>query len=214
LNYFRKDPFIRHYVVLHKVFRKTVTTRKTSRRKFICTASAFAFGTTAYGYTSPLVKEKPQSIEEILKKQEALVDKYFPIYGTCSQTTFIALNETFNLKAEDTLKALASFPGIAFRGETCGAVSACLCGISLIYEGDIPGNKLSNLPCITFSSKFENEYGSTRCRDIIAHVTNKKYTIQKPEDYIMVARDGGLNHCKAVINKALKIATEIILEKA
>jgi len=197
-----------------KVIRKRMKTRKTSRRKFICSASAFAFGTAAYGYASPLVAEQPQSIEEILKKQEDLVNTYFPIYGTCSQTTFLALNETFNLKAGDTLKALASFPGIAFRGETCGAVSACLCGIALIYEGDIPGNKLSNVPCVTFCSKFENEYGSTRCRDIIAHVTNKKYTIQKPEDYTMVARDGGLNHCKAVIHHALKIATEIILEKA
>ncbi len=191
-----------------------MTANKSSRRKFICAASAIAVGSAAFGLNIPLSTDKKKSKEEVFKQLDELVDKYLPIFETCSQTSFYALNETFNLKADKIVKALASFPGIAFRGETCGAVSGSLLGIALIFEEDNPGNKLSRKPSNAFCLKFENEFGTTRCRDVIEHVTGKKYTISKKEDYGTLSRDGVYKHCPGVIKKALHDAAEIILEKS
>ncbi|RQV93024.1 MAG: C_GCAxxG_C_C family protein [Calditrichaeota bacterium] len=157
-----------------------------------------------------------QSKEDIYKQLDDLVDKYFPILETCSQTSFNALNQAFNLKSENLIKALASFPGIAFRGETCGAVSACLLGIALVYEEDSNNSekqRLSSGPSINFCERFESEFGSTRCRDVIRKMTNKEYQVLKPEDYEILAKEGVFNSCPIVVKKALHIAADIILEK-
>jgi len=189
-------------------------TNKTSRRKFIYSASTITMGSLAYGLNITLSTNKKKSKEEIYKQLDELVDKYLPVFGTCSQTSFNALNETFHLRADKIVKALASFPGVAFRGETCGAVSGSLLGIALIFEEDNPGNKLSRKPSNIFCSKFENAFGTTRCRDVIEHVTGKKYTISKEEDYGTLSRDGVYKHCPGVIKKALHDAADIILEKS
>jgi hypothetical protein len=54
--------------------------------------------------------------------------------GNCAQTTFSILNEDFNLEGEMILKALTPFPGIALRGETCGAVIGSLMALGLVYD--------------------------------------------------------------------------------
>ena len=195
---------------------------KCDRRSFINKSVCSSLGITLYTslFISILTScsSSKKSKEEIYKQLDELVDKYLPVFGTCSQTSFYALNETFNLKADKFVKALASFPGIALRGETCGAVSGSLLVIALVYEEDNINDKekqrLSREPSFTFCSKFESEFGSTRCRDVIEHVTKKKYQISKPEDYKILFQDGVLEICPGVIKKALHIAAEIILEKS
>lgn len=154
--------------------------------------------------------------EEIYKQLDELVYKNFQVYGTCSQTTFSALNQVFSLDADNIVKALSSFSEIAMRGETCGAVSGCLLGIALVYEKDSESTvrpKLSAGPSINFCTRFENEFGSTRCRDVIQKGTKKEYQITKPEDYSILAQEGALNNCPEVVKKAVHIAADIILEK-
>ena len=191
---------------------------KTSRRKFIGSASALALGSVAFGLNIPLGTIKKKSREEVYKQLDELVDRYLPVFGTCSQTSFYALNETFNLKADIIVKALASFPGIALRGETCGAVSGSLLGIALVYEVDKINDKvkqrLSLNPSTVFCSQFESEFGTTRCRDVIEHVTGKKYTVSKAEDYDTISKEGAFGHCSEVIKQALYNAADIIMEKS
>jgi C_GCAxxG_C_C family probable redox protein len=193
-------------------------TNKTSRRKFISSASALALGSAAFGLNIPTESKKKRTKEEIYKQLDELVDKYLPVFGACSQTSFYALNKAFNLKADIIVKALASFPGIAMRGETCGAVSGSLMGIALVYEGDKydekGAKKLSLGPSETFCSKFENEFVSTRCRDVIKHNTGKEYVLTKKADYQAVSRDGGYKHCSGVIKEAVHYAADIIMEKS
>jgi len=155
--------------------------------------------------------------EEIYTKLDTLVDKYYPLYGTCSQTSFHALNEVFDLKAENIIKGLVSLPGIALRGETCGAVTGSLLAIGLVYEKnkiDEERKRLSRVPSFKFCSEFENEYGTTRCRDVIEHITGKKYKVTKHEDYESIYEQGIFNLCPIVIKKAVRIAASIILDKA
>jgi C_GCAxxG_C_C family probable redox protein len=127
------------------------------------------------------------------------------------------LNETFKLKADKFVKSLASMPGIALRGETCGVVSGSLLAIALVYEksmNDKEKLRLSREPSLTFCSKFESEFGSTQCEDIISHVTQKKYQVSKPEDYQMLAQEGVFKNCPHVVKQAVHIAADIILEKS
>lgn len=197
---------------------KVVTTTKTSRRKFICSASSLALGSSVFGLNIPAETKIKKSKEEVYKQLDELVDTYLPVFGACSQTSFYALNKTFNLKADIIVKVLASFPGIVMRGETCGAVSGSLMGIALIYESDKydekGAKKLSLGPSETFCSEFENEYGSTRCRDVIKHNMGKEYVLTKKADYQAVSRDGGYKYCSGVIKTAVHFAADLIMGKS
>jgi C_GCAxxG_C_C family probable redox protein len=154
--------------------------------------------------------------EELYRRLDELVDKYYPLYGTCSQTSFHALNEVFDLGADNIIRGLVSFPGVALRGETCGAVTGSLLAIGLAYEEDIidEGRKRqSRPPSFKFCSEFEKEFGTTRCRDVIEHITGKRYPVAKHEDYEAMYKKGVFKLCPKVIKKAVKTAADIILEK-
>jgi hypothetical protein len=68
-------------------------------------------------------------------------------------------------------------------------------------------------PSVNFCSLFENEFGSTRCRDVNEHETKKKYGISKPEDYKKPEEDGVFVKCPGVIKRAVRSAAGIILDK-
>ena len=192
---------------------------KFTRRSFISKSglmtAAFLFAPGMAGPDTHFYQTR-QNNEELFNRLDELVDKCYPLYGTCSQTSFHVLNEVFNLGAENIIKGLVSFPGIALRGETCGAVTGSLLAIGLAYEEnriDEPRKRLSRSPSFKFCSEFENEYGSTRCRDVIEQVTGKKYRVTKYEDYESMSEEGVFSLCSAVIKKAVTIAAGIILEK-
>ena len=193
---------------------------KCDRRSFIIKSFCSSLGITLStgllisSYTSCSGSKK--SKEEIHEQLDELVDKYFPVYGTCSQTSFHTLNVAFKLKADKIVKGLASFPGIALRGETCGAVSGSLLAIGLVYEEnmiDKENKRLTRKPSVNFCLEFEKEFSSTRCRNVIEHVSGKKYDITKPTDYIQVSQEGVFSHCSTVVKKAVHIAADIILAK-
>ena len=199
---------------------KTVCNGTCTRRSFISKSALGSVGfllipgavvSNFHSYSDQKNKEK------IYKQLDELVDKYYSLYGTCSQSSFHALNDVFDLKAENIIKGLVSFPGIALRGETCGAVTGSLLAIGLVFEADNidkERKRLSRAPSFKFCSEFEKEYGTTRCRDVIEHVTGKKYPVTKHEDYESMYEEGVFNLCPIVIKKAVKIAASIILEKA
>ena len=193
-------------------------TKKTSRRRFLLSASALTLESAVFGLNFPAETIKKKSKEEIYRQLDELVDKYLPVFGTCSQTSFYALNEVFGLKADIIVRALASFPGIAFRGETCGAVSGSLMAIGLVYEArNIDYKKyerFSTEPSGKFCLEFENIYGSTRCRDVLKYNTGKEYALTKLEDYEEVSKDGAYKHCSGVIKKAVHLAADLIMEKS
>ena len=200
---------------------KPVCDRKCTRRSFIaksiCTSIGVAFSSNLLlaGSSKSLYGKKQEN--KIITELDELVDKYFPIFETCSQTSFHALNKVFNLDADEFVKSLASMPGIALRGETCGAVTGSLLAIAMVYEEDIfdDGRKgLSREPSYKFCTQFEKKYSSTRCRDVIEQVTGKKYPVNKPEDYFLLGPEGVYDHCPAIIKEAVHIAAELILEKS
>jgi hypothetical protein len=74
------------------------------------------------------------SKEVIFANLDQKVQEYLSLCGNCAQTSFIALQEQFELEDGGAiLKALTPFPGIALRGETCGTVVGSLMALGLVY---------------------------------------------------------------------------------
>ena len=199
---------------------KPVCDGKCNRRSFIKKSVFTYLGITFSSNLLMAISSRSISIKtqenEIFRELDELVDNYFPRFGTCSQTSFYALNKVFDLNADEFVKSLASMPGIALRGETCGAVTGSLLAIAMVYEEDIfddERKRLSREPSYSFCSQFENKYSSTRCRDVIAQVTGKRYPVNKPEDYPLLGPEGVYDHCPAIIKEAVHIAAELILKK-
>lgn len=193
---------------------------KCTRRLFIArsilTSIGVAFNSNLLLAKSYRSNQSEKQENEIFNELDTLVDEYFPKFGTCSQTSFYVLNEVFNINADEFVKSLASMPGIASRGETCGAVTGSLLAIAMVYEEDIfdlERKRLSREPSYSFCSQFEDKYSSTRCRDVIGHVTGKKYIVNKPEDYELLGSEGVYKHCPAVVKEAVHIAAKIIMKK-
>lgn len=152
----------------------------------------------------------------VLNELDQKVKEYIAFSGHCAQTSFLTLQEHFGLDGE-ILKALSPFPGIALRGETCGAVVGSLMALGLVYGrdrlDDWPGYTASLGPAQRFCRGFEEEFGSTMCGDIIESQLGRRFNLANPAEAAEYQAAGGLEKCTAMIGKGVRIAAEIILDK-
>lgn len=159
-----------------------------------------------------------QSRDEIMDSLDQKVMEVLPLCGNCAQTTFLALQEQFDLDGDVVLKALTPFPGIALRGETCGAVTGSLMAMGLIngrgkenlndwqaYLGSLP-------PARKFCRRFEAELGSTMCGDIVESQFGRRFDLADQVQAMEWMGCGALEKCGQVIKKGVQIAADIILE--
>ena len=155
--------------------------------------------------------------EQIHRELEQKAKEYLKISGNCAQTSFLALQEQFGLDDGSILKALTVFPGIALRGETCGAVVGCLMALSLVYGrerlDDWEGYIRTLRPGRRFCRNFEKELGSTMCGDILESQFGRRYNLADPAEAAEWEKAGAQEKCSAVVTKAVQIAAEIIIEQ-
>lgn len=148
-----------------------------------------------------------------------LVNKYLLMCGNCAQTSFITLQETFDLEDGGILKALTPLPGIALRGETCGAVIGSLMALGLIYGRDREqlddwSSYIRSLPSARrFCRNFEAVYGSTMCGDIVEKQFGRRFNLADPAESMEWLSEGAVQKCGEVITSAVGIAAEIIKRK-
>ncbi len=137
--------------------------------------------------------------------------------GNCAQTSFAVLQEEFNLDGGEVLRALTPFPGIALRGETCGAVVGSLMALGLVYGRDDlqdwPGYIASLRPSRKFCARFEEEHGSTLCANILEVKLGRSYDLADRVQALEYASAGGAAACGEVVAKAVEIAAEVIKQK-
>ena len=156
---------------------------------------------------------------DVLSKLDQKVGEYLPICGNCAQTSFLALQEVFDLEDGAILKALTPFPGIALRGETCGAVIGSLMALGLVYgrekeDLDNWSSYLRSLPSARrFCRSFEAEYGSTMCGDVVEKQFGRRFNLADPAESMEWLNEGAFEKCGAVITTAVGIAAEIIQRK-
>ena len=136
----------------------------------------------------------------------------------CAQTSFAVLQQEFELDGNEILKALTPFPGIALRGETCGAVIGCMMAIGLVYGrndlGDWKGYLPSLPPSRRFCRRFEEQYGSIDCADLLEKTLGKRYDLANRVDAFKYAARGDQKSCGQIITNAVFIAADIIQKKA
>jgi len=159
------------------------------------------------------------SRDEIFASLDKKAHEYLNSCGNCAQTTFLALQEQFDLDDGDSiLKALTSMPGVALRGETCGVVIGSLMALGLIYGRDrenlydFQSFQKSLPPARQFCRLFERELGSTMCGEIIESDLGKRYDLANPDQAVEWMCDGGVDKCGVVIRKGVHIAAKIIMQ--
>jgi C_GCAxxG_C_C family probable redox protein len=161
---------------------------------------------------SDKVSPNPVELDELDKK----VKEYLAFSGHCAQTSFLTLTEYFALDGP-ILKALTPFPGIALRGETCGAVVGSLMAMGLVYGrdrlDDWPGYTASLAPSQRFCSAFEEQLGGTMCGDIIEAQFGRRADLRNPTDMAELQAAGFLEKCTEVVRTGVRIAAEIIVGK-
>jgi C_GCAxxG_C_C family probable redox protein len=157
-----------------------------------------------------------QSLENIFSSLDKKVKNYLALSGNCAQTTFLALQEQFDLEDGVILKALTPFPGIALRGETCGAVVGSLMALGLIHGRDKDNinnwqGYLNSLPpARRFCHHFEEELGSTMCGEIIESQFGRRFNLADRGEAMEWIQCGALEKCGEVIQKGVHITAEII----
>jgi len=188
-----------------------------NRRDFLkkSLACSACFASTSF-ISEVLASGGDKTKEDILQELDQKVDELMPEYGNCAQTSFGVLNKQFKLKAKKMIPALKPFPGIASRGETCGAVSGSILAIGLYFES--ARRKASTQTTNTtqyateFCAAFENEFGSTMCKGVQDHQYGRSFDLRDEKEWIEFMTAAASGKCKEVVKKAVRFAGEIIIE--
>jgi len=206
------------------------------RRRFIFQATVFSLGSAIMGACQQrgksvsredipaetgsengLVKNREMPADLVFRLLDQKVDHYMQISNNCAQSSFLALAEQFELGGEEVLKALTPLPGIAERGETCGAVTGCLMVFGMIYgrgrnslhDRDIYQDSL--VPAGEFCRLFEKAFGSTMCREVQKAKFGRSFQLTDPEDLKAFREAGATAGCSDVVRAAVRMAAEMIL---
>lgn len=202
-----------------------------NRRDFIVVGSATA-GSVLLGNCSPKsddekavsVIEEPDAMsisksmpkDQVFQLLDQKVDHYMELSHHCAQSSFLALSEQFGLGNAEMVKALSPIPGIAERGETCGAVSGALLALGLVFGknniSDWQGYRDSLKPANEFCDRFEQELGSLRCRNIVKTEFGMELDLRKEDDLQKFQEAGATHTCSRVVRTAVRIAADIILD--
>jgi C_GCAxxG_C_C family probable redox protein len=132
----------------------------------------------------------------------------------CAQATFFALDQHFGLGGADVLRALAPFPGIALRGETCGAVTGAMVALGLAFGTDTANDEAavfaSYAAARELCERLENQYGSMRCADLLEKHLGQPVDFTSADDLEFYRSSGGYEACAGIVIAAVQIAAEII----
>ena len=154
--------------------------------------------------------------EETLNRLEQKAGDYEERFASCSQGTLLALQETFNLGNAEVLKAATAMPGIALRGETCGAVIGAMMAVGLAFGRDNPEDwravQKTTMACRRLCKEFEAIFGSCNCRDVQHHIFGRSYDLTDGKDMMAFAAADAIRKCRLPAGKAARIAGGLILE--
>jgi C_GCAxxG_C_C family probable redox protein len=139
----------------------------------------------------------------------------------------LVIEELFDLKADDALKAATAFGGgIARMGSVCGALLGGAMALSLLYGRSVeemrqgqPGGKgktEDKLALLTqkLAGKFEKEYNSQVCNDIEKKLFGRSFDKWNPDERRKKEEMGAYkDKCPSVVGKAARWVAELILDE-
>lgn len=153
--------------------------------------------------------------EDLLNELEKKAGDYEELWGSCAQGTLLALQEIFDLGNEQVLKAATAMPGIALRGETCGAVIGAMMALGLAF-GRKQADDFKSVQRTTSASRklcrqFEAEFGSCNCRDVQHKLFGRSFNLTDPADQAEFIKADAARKCRGPAGKAARIAGGLIL---
>jgi C_GCAxxG_C_C family probable redox protein len=155
--------------------------------------------------------------ETVLASVEHLADAHVRRCHHCAQASFLALDDVFGFGQPGILKALTPMPGIAERGETCGAVVGSLMALGLVFGRDQIEDwsawRASLVPARTFCDRFQAEFGSTQCGDIVERLVGRRLNLYDPVELAQFQVAGATQLTSRVVRKAVRVAAELILDQ-
>jgi C_GCAxxG_C_C family probable redox protein len=88
----------------------------------------------------------------------------------CAESVLLAIAESLGIQSDLIPKIASGFcSGVSRTGGMCGAVSGAIMGINLVAGRNSPveSNELSYALTQVLISRFEQQYGSTNCRQLM-----------------------------------------------
>ena len=130
----------------------------------------------------------------------------------CAQSAFFALEQHFELEGGPMLRALSPFPGVALRGETCGAVTGAMLALGLVFGTDDGSGDLSTTygPARELCQRLEELKGSLQCADLLEQGIGRSIDFTSPIEFRDYSASGGPAYCAGIVTAAVQIAAEII----
>lgn len=154
--------------------------------------------------------------ERFLDRLEQKAGDYQELYASCAQGALLALLEQFDLGERRLIKAATAMPGIALRGETCGAVIGALMALGLAFGREDPEDFGALQVTLRASRKlcrlFEAEFGGCMCRDVQERLFGRSFDLADPGAIKEFAAAGAAQKCRLPSGKAARIAGELIID--
>ena len=169
-------------------------------------------------FSKELAKNRQMPRDLVMRMLDQKVDDYMQLSHHCAQSSFMALKEQFGLKGEQVIKALTPMPGIAERGETCGAITGPLMAMGLIYGRDLhhlddwDKYQESLIPTGHFCDEFEKEFGTTLCKEVQEVKFGRCFRLTDPGELQEFQNAGATDKCSEVVRQAVHMAAMIILD--
>ncbi|MDO4501043.1 MAG: C-GCAxxG-C-C family (seleno)protein [Erysipelotrichaceae bacterium] len=112
--------------------------------------------------------------------KERYEEYYFTGNYNCAECIIRAANDEYNFGLNDTAMRMMAAYGAGMQcGNTCGAVTACVAVLSLLYVEDRAHLSTDIRPvCTLFIRKVNAVYGSTLCKDIKPQTFKKEIRCQ------------------------------------
>jgi len=159
---------------------------------------------------------KSMTSDQVFTLLDQKVDHYMQLSHNCAQSSFLALSEQFGLGNKDMVRALTPLPGIAERGETCGAVTGALLALGLVFGrdnlSDWQAYRDSLIPTNEFCDRFVEEMGSTMCGDIVESKFGQRMDLRNEDDLQQFQQSDATFKCGKVVKTAVRIAADLILK--
>jgi C_GCAxxG_C_C family probable redox protein len=158
---------------------------------------------------------KSMSTEQLHAMLDQRASQVMQKSHNCAQSTFYVLSEQFGLGGDEVLKALTPLPGMAERGETCGAITGALMAMGMIYGRDRLDDwekyRKALVPTNKFCGQFQEALGSTLCCQIQERAFGRSFNLMDPEQLRAFQRAGATDRCTKVVQKACRLAADIIV---
>jgi C_GCAxxG_C_C family probable redox protein len=137
------------------------------------------------------------------------IERFLGPYN-CAQSVFSAFAPGLGLDVAAALRIAGAFgAGIAYTGETCGAVTGALMVIGLKYGKGAPDDDAAKELCQAkarvFLSKFQTACGTSRCRELTG------YDVSDPRG-LAAAKEAGVfkERCPLFVAAAMDCLEEIL----